>query len=564
MLYMKKKKSRKNRVTGVSVRRNVQSLAKLLKLGESMAGFFNQLKEKFSLKRSLKSLQLAVQEKEGQVADLTSQVQQLDQVVLAKTNEERMAMRTEMYEERRVQEEQIEALKMTTQQEIEQARTALSIELNQLQMDQENKLRMILQKNGELEQELAEKQEQREKAEKELKRLVTQIKKGKVESLAIKNLIEFFPESVNYDRIGEKLKEFEAALNDEGILDTVVHLDLHYKTSRQLRSQMNANNKDIHKLITSYQSRYTTKANITIYDLMVIGLQAELQNILYTLTYTNLEDALKRSKALIHKYLQIASNGNASLINTITRFLMELEVLFEQAIRIEYSYYIQREKEKEEQRRIREQMKQELEEKRMLEEERKKIEKEEEKYLVEMNRNRDLLMSETNEEKIRELQERIALLESQYHELEEKKEEIIKRANGKAGHVYVISNLGSFGDGMFKIGMTRRLDPLERIDELGDASVPFKFDVHAMMFSNDAVALEQQIHQQLAASRVNKINMRKEFFYADVKSLEKLVQDIDSTTEFTMTMIAQEYRQSLSITDVPNEEAYLFDEEEAV
>jgi len=529
-----------------------------------MAGFFNQLKEKFSLKRSLKSLQLAVQEKEGQVVDLTSQVQQLDQVVLAKINEERMVMRTEMYEERRVQEEEIEALKMTTQQEIEQARTALSIELNQLQMYQENKLQIILQKNGELEKELAEKQEQREKAEKELKRVVTQIKKGKTESLAIKNLIELFPESVNYDRIGEKLKEFEAALNDEGILDTVVHLDLHYKTSRQLRSQMNANNKDIHKLITSYQSRYTTKANVTIYDLMVIGLQAELQNILYTLTYTNLDDALERSKALIHKYLQIASNGNASLINTITRFLMELEVLFEQAIRIEYSYYVQREKEKEEQRRIREQMKQEAEEKRMLEEERKKIEKEEEKYLVEMNRNRDLLISETNEDKIRELQERIALLESQYHELEEKKEEIIKRANGKAGHVYVISNLGSFGDGMFKIGMTRRLDPLERIDELGDASVPFKFDVHAMMFSNDAVALEQQIHQQLAASRVNKINMRKEFFYADVESLEKLVQDIDSTAEFTMTMIAQEYRQSLSITDASNEEAYFFDEEEAV
>ncbi|RXZ82126.1 GIY-YIG nuclease family protein [Paenibacillaceae bacterium] len=209
-------------------------------------------------------------------------------------------------------------------------------------------------------------------------------------------------------------------------------------------------------------------------------------------------------------------------------------------------------------------MKQEAEEKRMLEDERKKIEKEEEKYLVEMNRNRELLTSEKNEDKIRELQERIALLEAQYDELEEKKEEIIKRANGKAGHVYVISNLGSFGGNIFKIGMTRRLDPSERIDELGDASVPFKFDVHAMIFSNDAVALEQQIHLQLAGERVNKINMRKEFFYANVESIENLVQDIDPTAEFTTTMIAQEYRQSLSVQDISSVEAHLFEEEEAV
>lgn len=529
-----------------------------------MAGFFGQLKERFSLKRSVKSLQKAVREKERHLVDLEKQVQQLDQVVSAKMNEERMVMRAEMYEERKVQEEEMATLKTNTQQEIEQARSTLITELDAIRADHEFNLKAMLQKEFELGNQLVEKQEQKEKLEKELKRITTLIKKGKVESLAIKNLVELFPQSVNFDIIGEKLNEFEAVLNDEGILDTVVHFDLRYKTSRQLRSQMNTNNKDIQKLITGYQSRYTTKANVTIYGLMVIGLQAELQNILYTLTYTNLEDALERSKALIHKYLQIASNGNASLISTITRFLMELEMLFEQAIRIEYSYYIQREKEKEEQRRIREQMKQEAEEKRMLEEERKKIEKEEEKYLAEMNRNRDLLMSETNEDKIRELQERIALLESQYHELEEKKEEIIKRVNGKAGHVYVISNLGSFGNQMFKIGMTRRLDPTERIDELGDASVPFKFDVHAMMFSNDAVALEQQIHQRLVAQRVNKINMRKEFFYADVGFLETLVQDIDPTAEFTTTMIAQEYRQSLSITEVSSDGVYMFDEEEVV
>lgn len=287
---------------------------------------------------------------------------------------------------------------------------------------------------------------------------------------------------------------------------------------------MNSNNKEIQKLIISYQSRYTTKANITIYDLMVIGLQAVLHNILFTLTYMNLDEAIDRSKKIIVKYLQIAGNGNAQLISTITKFLMELEVLFEQAIRIEYTYYIQREKEKEEQRRIREQMKQEAEKRKLLEEERKKIEKEEEKFIVELNRNKELLSAETNITKIEELEARIALLESQYNELEKQKEEIVKRANGKAGHVYVISNLGSFGDQVFKVGMTRRLDPLERIDELGDASVPFKFDIHALIFSNDEVALEQQIHQKLDIRRVNKINLRKEYFYSTTAELEELVQ----------------------------------------
>lgn len=226
---------------------------------------------------------------------------------------------------------------------------------------------------------------------------------------------------------------------------------------------------------------------------------------------------------------------------------MELEILFEQAIRIEYAYYVQREREKEEQRRIKEQMKQEAEERKILDEARKKIEKEEEKYLTEINRNKELLSHETDNEKIIELQKQITLLESQFNDLEVQKEEIVKRANGKAGHVYVISNLGSFGHEMFKIGMTRRLDPLERIDELGDASVPFKFDIHALIFSNDAVALEQHIHQTLASKRVNKINLRKEFFYSQVEVLEELVQSIDPTAEFTTTMIAQEYRHSMVI-----------------
>ena len=127
-----------------------------------------------------------------------------------------------------------------------------------------------------------------------------------------------------------------------------------------------------------------------------------------------------------------------------------------------------------------------------------------------------------------------------------KKEEISNLANGKAGNVYVISNLGSFGENVFKIGMTRRLNPQDRVNELGDASVPFKFDVHSFIFSEDAVGLEKKLHMILNDKRVNKVNMRKEFFYTTIDDLEKLVTEIEPTAEFNKTMLAEEFRQSLS------------------
>ena len=119
--------------------------------------------------------------------------------------------------------------------------------------------------------------------------------------------------------------------------------------------------------------------------------------------------------------------------------------------------------------------------------------------------------------------------------------------NGRAGYVYVISNLGSFGENVFKIGMTRRLNPQERVDELGDASVPFKFDVHSFIFSEDAVGLENELHKRLDLQRVNKMTIRKEFFYSSIDELEKLVLEIQPTAAFCKTMLAEQYRQSLMI-----------------
>ena len=140
------------------------------------------------------------------------------------------------------------------------------------------------------------------------------------------------------------------------------------------------------------------------------------------------------------------------------------------------------------------------------------------------------------------------------------KKEISKLQNGKAGNVYIISNLGSFGENVFKIGMTRRLNPQDRIDELGSASVPFRFDVHSFIFSNDAVAMESHLHELLDKQRVNKVNLRKEFFYSTLDELEVLVNKIDPSAEFNKTMLAEEFRQSQSTKEGYSSDYVLFDE----
>lgn len=121
-----------------------------------------------------------------------------------------------------------------------------------------------------------------------------------------------------------------------------------------------------------------------------------------------------------------------------------------------------------------------------------------------------------------------------------------RAANARAGYVYVISNIGAFGPDVVKIGMTRRLDPMDRVRELGDASVPFRFDTHALFFSEDAVALETALHQRLSRKRVNLVNRRREFFYAtpaEVKDLLVKVGD-DHVLEYNDTAEALEWRAS--------------------
>ena len=115
------------------------------------------------------------------------------------------------------------------------------------------------------------------------------------------------------------------------------------------------------------------------------------------------------------------------------------------------------------------------------------------------------------------------------------------------GHVYVISNIGSFGENVYKIGMTRRLDPMDRVRELGDASVPFPFDVHAIIFCEDAPTLENKLHKAFEHQRTNLMNSRKEFFNVTLDEIEEVVHENDATIEFTKVAEARDYKETQAI-----------------
>lgn len=349
-----------------------------------------------------------------------------------------------------------------------------------------------------------------------------------------------FPESNGYTLINP---------NDEAILDELcpsVTLKLHHMDVKSLSKAYRDNDKLIEKLLSQYASRYTTKANKSIYQLMVIALKAELQNVLFDLKYGKIEKSIDDIKKITAKYMKISSEGNQSIAGTMVKFIGELEYLFINAVKIEYNYYVKKEQIKQEQLALRQQMKEEAEERKRLEIEKKRIAQEETKYVNEIDKTKQQLVISTDPSEMELLQAKILELESKLSDVFIEKEKIAELQNGKAGNVYVISNLGAFGDSIFKIGMTRRIDPTERINELGSASVPFKFDIHSTIFSQDAVGLEADLHERLNDKRVNKVNMRKEFFYSTLDELEELVNELDPTAEFVKTMFAEEYNRSIS------------------
>lgn len=215
-------------------------------------------------------------------------------------------------------------------------------------------------------------------------------------------------------------------------------------------------------------------------------------------------------------------------------------------LRLEHELAERKRQEAEEQRLIREQMREEERVAREIERVQRESEAEEQRYERAIEKARSEF-ERANAEQASVIQAKIALLETQLAEAHAKAERAKSMAQmTKVGHVYVVSNVGSFGEDVYKIGMTRRLEPMDRIKELGDASVPFDFDVHGMAWSEDAPALEAALHAEFDHRRVNLINRRKEFFHLTLSELGEAIQRRGLKIELTLMAEAREFRESLA------------------
>lgn len=227
---------------------------------------------------------------------------------------------------------------------------------------------------------------------------------------------------------------------------------------------------------------------------------------------------------------------------SITTTYISLKI---QELKLVYEY---RKKKQEEKELLREQRAEEREQAKLqkeIEEQRKEVIKEQKHYQTAKEKYVKELES-CSEERKDELLEKIKSIDEHLNEIDTNLKNIdYREANKRAGYVYIISNIGSFGENVYKIGMTRRLDPQDRVDELGDASVPFTFDVHAMIFSDDAPTLENNLHKEFDDRKVNMINGRKEFFNVTLDEIKQAVKKYnENIIEIKDIPDAEQYRES--------------------
>lgn len=258
--------------------------------------------------------------------------------------------------------------------------------------------------------------------------------------------------------------------------------------------------------------------------------------------FNNVDVIKKKIQKAFDTLNNLGKRMNISIVQTYLS--LKLEELY-----LCYEYQVKKQEEKEEQKLIREQMREEAKLIKEIEDIKAKIEREERhfnKALENINTQLEQAQSE-NERSLLEKEREYITQKMQV--LEKDKLDVYNREqNTRAGYVYIISNIGAFGENIYKIGVTRRFDPTERVYELGDASVPFRFDVHAMIFSDDAPSLENALHKTFEKRRLNMINRRREFFYVTLDEIEKVVKtNFSKPVEFIKIAEAAEYRESLML-----------------
>lgn len=276
-------------------------------------------------------------------------------------------------------------------------------------------------------------------------------------------------------------------------------------------------------------------------NLTLRAFNGECDSLISKVRWNNVKRFEERIKKAFNAINKLGQSNNTFITDKYLKLKLE-------ELHLVYEFAHKKNQEKEEARAIREEQREEERAQREFEKARKEAEMEEKRFQKALERaKKDLGL--VSGEKLDELNSQIAQLEHSLKEANEAKERAISRAQEtKSGHVYIISNLGSFGENVYKIGMTRRLEPMDRVKELGDASVPFTFDLHAMIFSENAPELENLLHKEFDDRRINKVNYRKEYFRVSLDEIEKVIIDkFDKEVDFIKVIEAQQFRETKSI-----------------
>lgn len=264
--------------------------------------------------------------------------------------------------------------------------------------------------------------------------------------------------------------------------------------------------------------------------LMLRAFNAEVDSAVRNLKPYKLDAAIERVRKVSETIARLGKTMSIGIAHTYLNLRIE-------ELELTADFLHKQAEEKEAERAERERMREERKAQQELERERARLDKEQQHYFNALA----VLVAKGDEDAAERIRKQLADVQRALDDVD------YRTANIRAGYVYVISNIGSFGEDLVKIGMTRRLDPMDRVRELGDASVPFNFDVHALFFSKDAVGIETAMHQRLAEHRINRVNLRREFFKVTPHKAKMHLADLaGELLQFTDIPDAIEYRESLT------------------
>lgn len=382
------------------------------------------------------------------------------------------------------------------------------------------------------------------KYESETKKLNNSIDNAKIELAVLNNEIEEKKEEIFTLDDNILLQEF-------GLYEPVYD----FATSEEYKDELDKI-REKQKLMVKEKTAATCEREWTVDGSRAKGRQMTNNNIKQILrTFNNECDSLiqkvkfnniDKIEQRIEKSYEQLNKMNSSNEISLSKKYKNLKL---QELNLAYEYQQKKQQEKEEERERRAEIREQKQLEQEIKRAREKILKEKKQFNNAIKEAEQRLKNANNETEIEELRNKIAELNNKIKEID-KEEKVIdyREKSPKAGYVYIISNIGAFGENVYKIGMTRRLEPMERVRELGDASVPFPFDVHALIFSEDAPSLESKLHKHFYNNRVNKTNNRKEFYNVPLNDIENIVKEnYDKVIEFNKLHEAQEYRESLKI-----------------